>query len=147
MFGSSHFDPLAIAIATVRSHVRAADPAVVEPAGAERMVEVFAELERLAAAGKALYAKRVADSGRWQSSGERSAADWLAKVTGVATGSARAALDTASCVRDAPLVDEAFRDGRLSAPQAEAIASAAAVAPESERRLLDAAKTQPLQKL
>jgi hypothetical protein len=39
------------------------DPAVLEPLDAQRLVEQFARIENVAAACKALCAKRVADSG------------------------------------------------------------------------------------
>lgn len=144
----SRFDPLAIARNTVAKAVRELRPEVLDPARAEELVGVFAELERLGAAGKALAAKCVADSGRWQRSGERSASDWLAKATGTSVGAARGALDTATNVGAAPAVDDAFRAGQLSAPQAEAIAAAAKADPDAEQRLLDAAAAkQPLAKL
>lgn len=141
-------DPLAIAVNTVRKAVRELDVDTLEPAGAEALVAVFAEIERLGAAGVALCARRAADAGTWQRSGERSAADWLAKTTGTSVGVARGALDTAANVAAAPGVDRAFRSGRLSAAQAEAVARAAKVDPAAEQRLLDAAAAnQPLTKL
>lgn len=141
-------NPLTIAVNTVRNAVRGIDVETLDPGRAEELVSVFAEVERLGAAGKALCAKRVADTGAWQRSGERSAADWLAKTTGTSVGAARGALDTASDVAAAPAVDDAFRSGRLSPPQAEAVASAAKADPSAEQRLLDAAAArQPLSKL
>jgi hypothetical protein len=139
---------LATAVQTVRDTVRGLDVEALEPAAANDLVAVFAEVERLGAAGKALCAKRVADSGAWQRSGERSAADWLAKTTGTTVGAARGALDTAANVTSAPAVDDAFRAGRLSAEQAEAVSAAAKADPAAEQRLLDAAAAQqPLKKL
>ncbi|MGH9189699.1 MAG: hypothetical protein ACRD0Q_06670, partial [Acidimicrobiales bacterium] len=46
---------------------------------AARLVDAFARGERLCGAGRALAARRVAESGTWKSSGERSAAHWLAR--------------------------------------------------------------------
>lgn len=147
MFDRSNYDPLAIAVATIRKHVRELDVEALEPARAEELVGVFTEVERLGAAGKALCAQRVATSGRWQQSGERSASDWLAKKTGTSVGAARGALDTAERLADAPATNDAFRSGQLSAAQAEAIASAASADPDAEQRLLDLAAAQPLTKL
>ena len=50
------------------------EPEVLEGKAAARLVEEFAEGERLGAAGKALAARRVADSGAWRATGERSPA-------------------------------------------------------------------------
>jgi hypothetical protein len=52
---------------------------------ARRLTELFAWGEKLCATGKALTAQRVADTGAWESSGERSVADWLARVSGQTT--------------------------------------------------------------
>ena len=143
----SRCDPLAIAQATVARAVRELDPQALDPARAEQLVETFASIERLAAAGKSLAASRVASSGAWRARGERSSADWLARTTGSSVAAARAALDTAERLADAPGTEEAFRAGRLSVPQAEAIAAAATVDPAAESRLLDMAAQQSLQKV
>lgn len=141
-------NPLSTAVSMVSDVVRGLDVDTLDPVRAEALVAVFGEVERLGAAGKALCARRVADVGAWQRSGERSAADWLAKATGTSVGVARGALDAAANVAAAPGVDDAFRSGRLSAPQAEVIAAAAKADPSAERRLLDAAAArQPLAKL
>ena len=123
------------------------DPDVLDPAEAERLVGGFATIEHVAAAGKALVARRVADSGRWQRSGERSEADWLAKQTGESVGAARAALDTAKKVKELGATNDALRKGALSPAQAEAIASAAAADPGAEQGLLGMAGNAPLTKL
>jgi hypothetical protein len=112
---------------------------------AERLVGEFATIEHLAA-GKALAAHRVAESGRWRRAGERSEAEWLARTTGDSVGAARAALETAARVRALPATDTAFRGGELSGPQACAISSAAAADPASEHKLLGMSESAPLTK-
>jgi hypothetical protein len=123
------------------------DADVLDPATAERLVAEFATIEHVAAAGKALAARRVAASGRWRRSGQRSEAEWLARTTGESVGAARAALDTAAAVADLPQIDAALRSGSLSGPQASAIATAAAADPSAEARLLGMAEGAPLTKL
>lgn len=127
--------------------VRALDPAALSPATAVALVDSFSHIERLAAAGKTIVAGRAADGDEWKQAGDRSPADWLAKRTGTSVGEARAALDTAAKLPDAPGTDAAFRDGTLSDKQAEAIAPAAAADPSAESRLLEMARHQALQKL
>lgn len=131
----------------LQSMVTALDADMLDPCDAERLVGEFATIEHVAAAGKALAARRVADSGRWRRAGERSEAEWLARATGDSVGAARAALDTAAKVAELPATSSAFRSGGLSGPQASAIASAAHADPASERKLLGMSATAPLTKL
>ncbi|MGH2704570.1 MAG: hypothetical protein ACRDJ4_05570, partial [Actinomycetota bacterium] len=107
-------------------------------------METFARGERLCAAGKALAARRVASSGVWRRSGERSAAHWMAKRTGESLGKSISELETAKKVAELPGVDQALREGRLSSPQAAHIADAASADPKAESELLDAAQTESL---
>jgi hypothetical protein len=123
------------------------DADVIDPAAAERLVTEFSTIEHVAAAGKAIAARRVAESGRWRRSGERTEAEWLARATGDSVGSARAALETATVIDALPAVSAALRSGTLSAPQATAIASAASADPSAESRLLAMAERAPLTKL
>lgn len=127
--------------------VAGVDAAVIDPAVAETLVGEFATIEHVAAAGKALAARRVAESGLWRRSGDRTEAEWLARTTGDSVGSARAVLETAAVIDELPAVSVALRRGTLSAPQAAAIASAAAADPSAESRLLVMAERTPLTKL
>jgi hypothetical protein len=127
--------------------VSALDGDVLSPADAEHLLEEFTRIERMAAAGKAIAAERVAESGRWRRNGDRNEADWLAKKTGETIGSARSTLGTAKRLRKCEKTSKAFRKGKLSKSQAEAIAGAAEVDPEAEDRLLGLAETSGLQKL
>jgi hypothetical protein len=127
--------------------VDALDVDVLEPTEAQRLVQELTTIERVAAAAKALAAARVAESGLWRQSGDRSEADWLARQSGESVGTARGTLATAKKLRRCTKTSEAFRKGKLSRPQAEAIAGAADADPDAEDRLLDLASTSGLQKL
>ena len=122
--------------AALAAVVGGSDPPVWSGADAAVLVEVFARIERRAAAGKALAARRVADTGVWAASGERSAAHWLARRAGSTVGAAAAAIETAERLEVLPATGEAFVAGRLSEVQAREIASAAAGHPEREAALL-----------
>src|SRR4051794_5901959 len=100
MFDSSRFDPLAVAVNTVRKHVRELDAGTLDAARAVALVDVFAEIERLGAAGKSIAAAAVARTNGWYGSGERSPVDWLANRTGTSVGAARGALATAEKLAD-----------------------------------------------
>ena len=126
----------------LRKAVETLDPEVLEPALATRLVEVFSKIERLAAAGKSLAARRVASSGLWRKSGERSPAHWVARSTGTSVGHAVSVLETAHRLGELPGTDRALRSGELSEDQAIQIASAAAEDPSSETELLKAAHTE-----
>ncbi|MEX2586671.1 MAG: DUF222 domain-containing protein [Actinomycetota bacterium] len=131
----------------LRGLVSELDPEVLDGQTASRLTSEFAELERLAAAGKALCAGRVASCGAWRSSGEKSPARWMARQTGTSVGRALSVLETAQSLRELPEVDQALRSGQVSEPQATEIAPAASASPRSQSELLEAAKSDSLQEL
>ena len=143
----SHIDRLMSARDAVAAVVRALDVERLDAGRAGELVDVFGAIERLGAAGKALAAKRVADTEGWRASGAGSAADWLARCTGSTVGAARGALEAAGNLPAGSSTDAAFRAGALSIPQAEAIASAITADPSAEDDLLSRAAAQPLKKL
>ncbi|MDQ3751738.1 MAG: hypothetical protein M3333_02450, partial [Actinomycetota bacterium] len=63
------FERLAEARVALREVVASLDPDTLEGASATQLVEEFASIERLAAAGKGLCAQRVAKSGAWRRDG------------------------------------------------------------------------------
>jgi Domain of unknown function (DUF222) len=130
------------ATADIEAVVADVDPERLGGDDAAALAEMFARGERLCAAGKALVARRVADVGVWRAAGERSAAHWLARRSGSTVAAAVAALETAQRLQDLPVLDEAYRDGRLSQVQAQEIASSAAANPAAQRELLGAAANQ-----
>ena len=136
------FESVREAVAGVRSLVGALDPALLTGSDAAAGVAVFAELERLAAAGRTLLAKRVDETGAWVGSGQRSMATWMADQAGTSVGAAIAVTQTSWQLDSQPSVADAMRSGRLSPTVAGEISSAAAVAPESEADLVSLA-TRP----
>jgi hypothetical protein len=131
----------------ISHHLDTADPDRVTSAQAASLVEVFAEIERLAAAGRVLYAKRAADSSVWRDEGHRSAAAWMAAKTKTGMGEAMASLETAEALGSLPSTSEALRRGELSISQAHEISVAASAHPEAEGALLKAAAEHGLKGL
>ena len=121
--------------------------AVVSAADAEAVVQLAAGIEGVAATLKALAAARVAEGGAWKAGGERSAAHHLARTTGTSVAQAVETIETGRRLEQLPVVAAAARDGALSAPQASALAGAAAADPAAERRLVEAARGSSLGEL
>lgn len=115
------------------------DPDLVPLPEAARWWEALDRIERLAAGAKTLLARRVEESGAWERSGCRSAAEHLARVSGTGVGRARDQLAASNALPGLPATDSALRTGALSAAQVGEVASAAAVNPAAEGRLLDVA--------
>lgn len=136
------FDQVHRARQLVREAVAALEPDVLDGKGAARLVQDFAEIERLAAAGKPLAARRMADSGVWRRSGERSPAHWLATRTGTSVDHAVSTIETAQRLAELPSTEQAVRKGQLSEVQSKEIASAATASPASERELLQVAQVE-----
>jgi len=98
-------------------------------------------IERLAAAGKTLLARRLADTHAPDRAGTKTAAEELARRAGTTTGAALDALEVSKRLAELPQVDSAIRRGELSAAQATAVSSAAAADPAAQQRLLDLVST------
>jgi len=130
------------AVHLLRRALSSLEPRTFRADDAARLLKLFAEAERLAAAGKALMARRVEETNLWKRDGHRSAASWLAATTGSSVGAAVGTLETARRVEDLPAVAEAQRCGRLSEAQAREVAAAAAVDPGAEADLLGAAERE-----
>jgi len=137
-------DRLAQVTGQLRSSVTDLDPETLSGADAARLLAAFAEIERLASAGRLLSARRVESSNVWRRSGHRSAAAHVAEATGTGIGPAISALETARHLGSLPATDEAVRQGRLSETQAKEIAGAAILQPDAELALVEAAGQQPL---
>jgi hypothetical protein len=84
-------------------------------------VRRFAEVERLAAAGRALLAARVDVTGAWNGGAFSSAAEWMAAVSGTTVGAAVSLLETARALDTQPEIADAMRGGQLSTAQAALI--------------------------
>lgn len=128
----------------LRSGLADYEPERITGADAARMLKGFAEIEKLAAGGKLLSARRVESSNVWRREGHRSAAAHVAEATGTGLGPAIDALKAARCLGSLPVTDDAMRNGRLSETQVKEIAGAAILQPGAEQELVDAAGNQPL---
>src|SRR5437763_4554555 len=126
--------------AELREFVAALEPETLPAEAAAGLVDSFATIEKLGAAGKALAARRVADSNLWRGAGERSGAHWLARRAGSSVGAAMSTLETARRLDELPAVDAAMRAGELSSVQANEIASAAGADPGAGAELVDVAR-------
>ena len=137
-------DRLARVTDQLRGSVVDLDPETLSGTDAARLLAAYAEIERLAAAGRLLAARRVESSNVWRRSGHRSAAAHVAEATGTGIGPAITALETARHLGSLPATDEAVRQGRLSETQVTQIAGAAILQPDAELALVEAAGQQPL---
>ena len=90
------------------------DPDEMSCAQAAEAMEVFAEIERVGAAGKVLCAQRAARSTRWVDEGHRNVASWVAATTQGSIGDALATLETSRSLEVLPSTAEALRHGELS---------------------------------
>ena len=133
-----HVDGLRAALADL-------SPTALSGTDAAAVVAFGVEIERIGAATCTRYARRVAETKAYD--GYKSAANWLAAKTGGSTGAAQGLLDVAEKLAEAPLVDEAFSDGRLSLAQAKIVAGAGAVDPASQEQLIGSATRQSFREL
>src|SRR6478736_7088317 len=135
-------------IDVVGSLVDGFDPELMGPRDAMDLVAVFSRIEHLASAGVALAARRVAGTDLWRRrGGHRSAAHWLAHVTGMGVGDAVRLLETAEAVEHAPDTRDALKAGAVSTRQAKAIGRAETADPHAGKRLLAEATTKSAKEL
>jgi hypothetical protein len=106
---------------------------------AVRFLEELGAIGRLTDGVTARVAKRVADTNAHVAHGDRSAAEFCARVVGVGATEARRAIENATKLESLPATDAAVREGRLSAHQAELIASVAVHDPTVEAELIELA--------
>ncbi len=136
------FEVLRESIESLGSFVAVLDPAALDGVQAKEMVEDFAQLERLASAGRTLVSGRVAETGARANDGPyRDAGAWMADVAGTTIGRAKATIEAATRLAALPSTAAAFRAGSLSQVQVEAISVAATANPRAERALLVSAAT------
>jgi hypothetical protein len=113
----------------------------------QAVYDAFAAVERRAAAGRVLLARRMAETAQWRRKGFASPADWLASKNGTSTGRARAELGTSERLKGLPETADALKDGRLSAEQADLVSDGASADPAAERELLDRAQRDSVKNL
>jgi uncharacterized protein DUF222 len=141
------FEHLTGVLSELRAAVASAEHEPFDGAAAARLVELFSEAERIAAAGRTLAARRVAESRLWKRQGHHTAAHWVAAATGTTITDAQRVLATAKRLEELPDTREAFQAGRLSESQVRTVADAASADPRREQSLLAAAKEHSIQGL
>ncbi|MBW8825634.1 MAG: HNH endonuclease [Acidobacteria bacterium] len=127
--------------------VRGFEPGLVPLPEAAAAWHALDQLERAVVGAKLALACRVEESSIWLAKGHRSAADYLAKVSGTSVGYARGLLAASKQLAEQPLVAESSRAGLLSGPQVVAIADAVAAAPDTASELIGIAGRQSLREL
>ncbi|HEX3839598.1 MAG TPA: hypothetical protein VHU85_02295, partial [Acidimicrobiales bacterium] len=125
---------------TIAAFLEGFEPGRYAGSDAASLVDIFARGERLCAAGKTLAAKRAAEANQHKAGGHRSAAHWLAEVTGESLGEATDVLSLGDSLATHPGMDSAYRGGKLSRSKAKAIASAVKINPDSEDELVETAE-------
>src|ERR1700733_1843819 len=133
-------DSLTEAIALLEAFVADFEPGRYSGDDAAVLVERFMLGEHLCATGKALAAKRAAETELHRRDGHRSAAEWLARKTGESLGHAAGSLQLADQMEDHPGLGDALRSGELSQTRAHTVAGVLKLDPNSEDELLKAAK-------
>ena len=129
------------------SVVETFEPARFSGDDASTLMSAFARIERLAVAGKTLAATRAAQANAHRTGGHRTPAHWVAEQTGESVGDAISTLALGNNLGDQPGVEEAFRKGKLSKPQAKAVTDAVQVNPGSSDQLLESAESDTLVQL
>ena len=90
-FGDSGFgDELDAFLRGMQKLVRGAAPGSVSGDQARTIVASFAEIERAAASGVALFTPRVVETGSFAKDGHASAQDWLGSLAGTSAAKAKA---------------------------------------------------------
>jgi len=123
----------------IQSYASGFDASALSPSEALRGLRETIAIKNIVATVEGQLAARVADTELHRTTGDRSAAHLLAKTAGTTVGQAKDAIDTARRLADQPALDNAARQGKVSAQQAAVIADAAAADPTAEQTLLDAA--------
>ena len=135
------------AVRHMQAFLADADPDRVTTTQAVDIVRACVELEKLAAAGKTLFAGRAAQSPVWVDEGYVTPTMWLADQAKTPIGDAAAVLAASKALGELPGTAEALRRGMLSAAQAREVTRAARHDPSAERALLGVAASGSLQDL
>ncbi|MEX0665236.1 MAG: hypothetical protein WD598_10785 [Acidimicrobiia bacterium] len=125
----------------LREYLAGVDPDTYSGADAATCAQGAAELKKLAETAAMLFAQRAVTTGAWRRVSHAATPEqWFANVIGTSEHAAREVLTTAERLADLPATAEKLRAGELSLAQAAQVTAAAAFAPESETRMLSAAK-------
>ena len=123
------------------------DPDVLSGETAQSWWYALDRVERLAAGGKTLLARRLAATHSPSRSRQKSAADAMARDAGTSLGAAKDALNTSERLPELNKVEAAVRRGELSPAQAAVISEAAAADPSAQDRLLGVASKGSMSEL
>jgi len=135
--GSGFGDELDAFLRGMQKLVREAAPGSVSGDQARTIVAAFAEIERSAASGVALFTPRVVETGSFAKDGHASAQDWLGSLAGTSAAKAKARLAAAERAAASPKLTEALHDSELSPDQLGVVATLANEVPEATETLLD----------
>jgi hypothetical protein len=123
------------------------DPCQLSGIDCAAVVESLARTEKRCAALRVLAAARAAQCDAHKDRGYSNPARWLADTSGITTGEAKTALDTANRLDACPLTKEALLAGGLSLTQAGEITKTEVVVAGSETALLELAATTSVNEL
>ncbi len=136
--GDSGFgDELVAALRDIQRLVREAAPWSVSGNQARAIVASFAEIERSAASGVALFTPRVVETGSFAKEGHASAQDWLGSLSGTSAAKAKGRLAAAERAAADPQLTEALHESELSPDQLGVVATMATEVPEATGELLE----------
>jgi hypothetical protein len=128
--------PLEELVGEVRDRLAGFDPGLTSARDCLDMVAVLSDLEHSTSGALALAARRVARTDLWSTNGDRSAAHWLARRTGMAIADAVRLLETAEVAEAAPATMAALKNGDVSTREANATAKAEAADPQAGAELV-----------
>jgi 5-methylcytosine-specific restriction endonuclease McrA len=141
------FEELSHSTSALRGVVANLDGDSLSGADAAALVERFSAISKLASAGIAICAKRVAETRYFKRCGHQDAASWLGERCGEPPGAARSLLATAGRLSGLSALDGALRAGELSPEQAAEVARGGRADPSSEGELIERARTGSLREL
>ena len=137
---AAYLDELAGIIGALQRVVRAAAPERSTGDQARAVVALFAEAERAAASGVALFSPVVVATGSFTKEGHGSAAEWLGALEGSSTGAAKGRLAAAKTAATTPVLTEALRGANLSVDQLQLVTKTSAEVADAAATLLPMAQ-------
>jgi hypothetical protein len=137
---AAYTDELSGIVQSLLQLVRSATPGRVSGDEARAVVALFAEAERAATSGVALFSPVVVATGSYTKEGHGSAAEWLGALEGSSAGAARGRLAAAARAALTPVLTEALHGGDLSADQLAVLTKTSAEVPEATATLLPLAQ-------
>ena len=133
------FDQIESVRDALESCAKACEPGRYRGEDALEIVKLLEQIERLAAATKLRFAKRVEESRLHERTGHRNASSLVGAATGESAGKTAARLEFATVLAENPELDDAYSSGKISQSQAAEIASVVASSPEAVPDLIEEA--------